>query len=318
MVSSSACRSRRFFSSTSTAVSRNTVSASAMRSSSSRPPAGGKGARRLPPAIASMLSLSAVSRAIRLRPTYSQTIRADERRLSTTTATSTPELKRCTESASAVALAMSSFASPTSRSTASVSARESLAFSSRSRVASAMTPSSAWRASTMLFEPSIRALKSAIRSIRRGRSFSSNSLASASSVNSERRSGKASSGRSAWVGAAAVLRRPSLIAESSICARWCGRKVAISWPSLAVAAPRPCSSRLGSALVRRHSAIFESITRMPGATRRWVAMLVAESCRSSSSLRAAIASRLPISASRAMKLRCTPSTAGSIAVSASG
>ena len=49
--------SRRFFSSTSTAVSRKSRSASAMRPISSRP-AAGSGARRLPPAMASMLWLT--------------------------------------------------------------------------------------------------------------------------------------------------------------------------------------------------------------------------------------------------------------------
>ena len=213
---------------------------------------------------------------------------------------------------------MSLFAPLTSRSTAAVSSRERVAFSLRSPSAWAMTASSFCRASGMLPGPSISALKASIRSIRRGRSVSSNSLASASSVKSERRSGKASSGRSPCDGADAALRRPSLIAESSICAFWCGRKMAISWPSAAVAVLRASSSRLGSEPVWRHSAIFESMTRIPGATRRWVAMLVEESCRSSCSLCAAIASRFAISASIAIRLRCRPSTAGSMAANVAG
>ena len=65
-----------------------------MRPTSSLPLLTGSGALRLPPAIASMLALSAESRATMLRPTYSQTIRAEPMRLSTTTPMSTPVLLR--------------------------------------------------------------------------------------------------------------------------------------------------------------------------------------------------------------------------------
>ena len=60
-----------------------------------------------------MLALSALRRAIRLRPTYSQTIRIEHTKLSATTTPSAPVLKRRTESASRFAAAMSRVAPST-------------------------------------------------------------------------------------------------------------------------------------------------------------------------------------------------------------
>ena len=71
----------------------------------------------------------------------------------------------------------------------------------------------------------------------------------------------------------------------------------------AVAARAASGARDASELMARHCGSLEFITRMPAATRRWLAFVVVERRRSSSSLRATTSSRAATRSSRAFRLR---------------
>ncbi len=320
MASTRRCRawpiSRRPLSSTSIAVSRNTVSARAISSISSRWPGTGSGTRRLPPATASMLLLKADSRRNRSRWIYSQTINPEHTKLASTTPISTALLPRCTATTLSLAFSTSRPAPATRRSTASVSCRDKVALRASTCSPSSMIASSSARTCRMLSGPSISPRRSSSRAIRRCLSLGSNCWTSVARYSSERRSNSSSRSRSAGPAALAAVSRLSLIAESSICAVCWGCRPAMSSASRQVNSRR--SSPSGeSRRFRCQRAIFDCICTMAGVTSRKALACATSSCCKRSLFCSASRRRRPTRTSRSRRFWISPSMRGSMVASVS-